>query len=309
MSSPTRDRKPAKSILRNAGAPVHHATPPRTKRDLLDQIHQGTIDASGLSSMDAVVDAALRALLTAEPGSHLKAYNALVQVFKYDDRRITSQTLVDKLNQLLSFAKRDLQWSEASKNALDSRVTIAILKVVDFLLLTDETALSCDYETARWFLLRGIETLENKSSSKAAVCAYTHIFYSQRLPRALPNEVASRLLHALSTRTNFQSTNAAAEYLAAYRRLVQTHPTLMIAEASKWMSITLRSLVHASSTVRHQALGVVQECVKRLPANKTIGRCVWTLMNEPEQSDRSLPAHDASQGNLPREDPPVETDQ
>jgi hypothetical protein len=220
-------------------------------------------------------------------------------VFRNEERRIQNQALIDKLCQLLIFAKRDLQWSEASTNMLDSRIVLAILKVVDFLLFTDETAVSCDYDTARWFLMRGLEVLENENSSKAMVCSYTHIFYSQRLPRTLPNEMAYRLLSSLCTRTNFQSSNAAAEYLAAYRRLIQTHPSLMIAEAAKWVSPTIRSLVHVSSTVRHQALALVQECTKRLPSNKVIGRRVWVMFNEPEAADRQpLPLYDASQGTM-----------
>jgi Rap1-interacting factor 1 N terminal len=276
---------PLKSILKNRGSAK---LPERSGLQLSDatilqDIYSSSIDFSQYSNLDTVLEAACHALAENTIGSHLRIYASLNTALRCKESNISSQFLTEKANPLLLYAKRDLQVFEASTDKLDLRVVVQILKVADYLFFSEDIAMTLDFELVKWFLMRGLDVMENNESSKSITAAYLHIFNYQRLPRCLSNDMALRLLKAITTRQpKFTSVGISSEYISVYRLLVQTNPNMMLAHVEEWLPTIIRSLVDPSSLVRHRALQAAQDVNTRFLANKSIGKCVVQVLESPE---------------------------
>lgn len=271
------------SILKNAGATV--AAVRRvdgSTETLLHDIYSSSIDFSQYSNLDMVLDAACAALAESTPKLHLQIYASLNAALRCEGTRISTQLLTEKANPLLLYAKRDLQLFESSTEKLDLRVVVQILKVVDYLFFSEEIAISLDFELVKWFLLRGLGVIENNGSSKSVTAAYLHIFNYQRLPRQMSNDMALRLLKAVTSRPNSSSVGMSSEYISTYRLLLHSNPAMMLTHVDEWLPATIRALTDSSSLVRQRALQVAQEVTSRFLANRMIGKCAIQVLESTE---------------------------
>lgn len=284
-------KSPLKSILKSCRTPQLASQLPsqRSETDLLHDIYSSSIDFSQYDNLDSVLDTACSALAENIQGSHLCIYASLNTALRCKETNISTQFLTERANPLLLYAKRDLQLFEASSNKLDLRIVVQILKVADYLFFSEDIAIILDFELVKWFLLRGLDVMENNDSSKSVTAAYLHIFNYQRLPRSLSNDMALRLLKAITTRQpKFTSVGISSEYISVYRLLVQTNPSMMLAQVDKWLPTIIKSLVDPSSLVRHRALQAAQDVTSRFPANKTIGKSAIQLLESPESEKKRL---------------------
>jgi hypothetical protein len=293
-SVPMPNSVPGKSILKSQLPPSPVQT--STRHTILKDIYSNSIDFSACVDLDEILEVACMELQRNERESHLTIYASLNAALRAKDRSISTHKLLDNGNLLAKYARRDLNVAEGSKNTLDVRIVVQILRLVDYLFFSEDIAMTLDHELVRWFLLRGLGVLECKESSKSVTAAYLHIFNYQRLPKTLPNDMALRLLCAVVGRPTFSSAGMISEYICTYRLLLQSNPAVMLNNVDRWVPHVVRSLVDSNSLIRQQALSVAQDCNQKLLGDRTIGKCVFDTFNSAVESE------DAEEsGDLPAE--------
>ena len=280
-------KRPKKSILKKA---VKNSLAARAENDLnasketlLADIYNSIIDFSTITDVDTVFKIACEALDNNEPGKQLEIYAALNSALRSPNSIASTQMLMEHANKLAHNAKRDLLAAESSSDPLELRVINQILRVIDYLFFAEDVAMSLEFDLAKWFMVHGLEALENHDTSKANMSVYLHIFNFQRLPRPLGADFFSRLLTAVINRPDFASSNVISEYIGAYRMLLKHAPNVMVAQVQDWMPEVVRFLVEPNFMIRRRALTVIQDCSVNFAGQSraSLAKSFATALNQP----------------------------
>lgn len=283
-------RTPIKPILKKAVLEASVSPRSREPTSVLSDIYSCSIDLTKYQNLDDVFEVAVDALHRNVKGKHLEIYAALMTLLRAKEKSVSTNSLISHGHKLLVFAHRDLEMAEASNNKLDIRIMIQILKLVDYLLYCEDIAVTLNQELAAKFLQKGLLALEDPSSPKSIIAAYLHLFNYQRLPKALSDDMATRLVLAVSSRPTLSSVGLLSEYLSTLKMLIQSHPNIMASHCANWVFLTLKSLVDSSSLVRQQALSVLQECNQKLMPNELVSSFIKQAFAEELESSCSISA-------------------
>lgn len=265
---------PIKPILKRSIPETSTSPASREPTSVLSDIYSCSIDLTRYQNLDDVFEVAVDALHRNVKGKHLEIYAALMTLLRAKEKSVSTNSLIAHGHKLLVFAHRDLEMAETSNNKLDIRIMIQILKLVDYLLYCEDIAVTLNQELATKFLQKGLLALENPSSPKSIIAAYLHLFNYQRLPKSLSDDMATRLLLAVSSRPTLSSVGLLSEYLSTLKMLIQSHSSIMASHCSNWIFLALKSLVDSSSLVRQQALSVLQECNQKLMPNEQVSNTI-----------------------------------
>uniref|UniRef100_A0A060TGV3 ARAD1D33836p n=1 Tax=Blastobotrys adeninivorans TaxID=409370 RepID=A0A060TGV3_BLAAD len=283
-SPPQRGCQPSKSILKN-NANVYEAEPPSDPSqgsNLLADIYSNSIVVQSLSNCDSVLVAAVQALEknSDDPDGQLEAYAALSATLRAREGDISTEALKEHANSIVGFAKRDLVSVQSVNDTLNARLVVPLLRVVDYLFFTEEVAKDIDNDLSRWFLNYALSSIESPSTPKSILGIFLHIVNFQRLSKPLSQDMAARLLAAVTKGSKFTSPTITGEYIAIYRVLLHSTPNVMLSRVRDWLPACFNYLMDQNPFVQKRALSVIQECNKSFLGNRAIGKCVIQYYEE-----------------------------